>query len=197
MGRLRHPDRVSDEPPSTIFEHKASSPGMAFRHRAEALERVIAARPDHRRVWLGLRDTWCDSKNEGMLWTVVASESQVARMRLTDIDFRRRRVTCAKGRLNAGDLERLCWYHPEIGMLFPQVTFLPDRIPYRVDALLAAPGGRFGVIEVDGEMHDPTWNKLRETAIGLPTLRLVPEDLPDRNLLARLSAWAATLPVDA
>ena len=199
LANQYRPMSPSTEPPSTPFQHKLSVLGAEFRLREQELERAVLARPESRLLLTSLRDTWCDSKPEGVVWLAIASTGDPGRLSTADVGFHQHRVTCPKGLRYAGSAERLVWHSPGVGLLFPQVTMTPGRIPIRVDALVAFGKGHFGVLEVDGEGHVALRDRDRERELGLPHKRLTSADVADRGLLACLADLArqvlATAPV--
>lgn len=66
----------------------------------------------------------------------------------------------------AGELSFLLW---------PQARLKPGRKCYRVDALVALRRGSkviWSTLEVDGPLHDPEWDELRQSLLRLDPIRL-------------------------
>lgn len=150
----------------------------------------IARRADHSQVLDHLGRTKCDSKVELFHWAHGLADGALL--------FRQSPARLGLTHLPAVDPDTLevVTGHPMFGYLWergllatatlPQVTLFAER-PYTVDGLaLAFQGERRMpcIVEVDGDGHESRWNKQREKALRLPTLRFTQEqvlspDYPD------------------
>jgi transcriptional regulator with XRE-family HTH domain len=185
-SELRSPVRADVICPS-LFPHKLHTARRHYYNVVRGFERQIQQRQDVREIYLGLRDTWCDSGLETLLWLQVAA--RVGKPVVTStlaMGFRCHDVTCWEGKLSLPDRERLAWHLPCQGLLFPQVTFRIEGRPLRVDALACLRDGQFRAIEVDGEAHRDRWDGMRDKSLMIPVIRLRERDLHQADLLERI-----------
>jgi transcriptional regulator with XRE-family HTH domain/very-short-patch-repair endonuclease len=101
----------------------------------------------------------------------------------------------------AGDLRHACLEQEIRGgtlLLFPQVTVETRRGQFRLDALVCVriPRHRLWInFEIDGggHHHDPAYDRERQKALGLDTIRFTTADLQTKDLLALIELRIAPL----
>ena len=175
------------------FTHKLEAARRTFANCVRGLERAIQMRTDRREVYLAIRDTWCDSALEALFWLSCAARgAQPVITSTLAVGFRTHSVTCWEGKVCLPDQERLAWYLPGVGLLFPQVTFNIEGRPLRVDVLVCAGNQRFRIVEIDGEAHNGMWDPMREKSLAMPVLRLKSYDVQAPNLVDRLGETAVS-----
>jgi transcriptional regulator with XRE-family HTH domain len=128
--------------PSRNFGDKLEAARRTHSAVVRRLEDEIARRPDARELSLGLSEIWCDSALEVPMWLhFAACGARALWTSPLDTRFRLHPVTDWDLKLQAGDVRKVALWHPDFGILFPQVSLLQPKC--RVDCLVALGADRF------------------------------------------------------
>ncbi len=155
---------------------------------------AVKVRPDHKLCYKFLEDATLESGDEAMFWvTLLAKGARPGRHSPHRAGFRKFSIIDPKLKEVRGDLKLPCLDldFPDFeALLFPQVTLDTRSRIYRLDALASLwhPGSRLWVnIEIDGQGHVSTYDKERESNLGLPTERIVTTDLAQADFYGALT----------
>lgn len=157
------------------------------------LAQGIKQRPDYPAIQRYLREAVADSRYEVLLWMQCLNR-QFGPARVSPLRCNFRAVPVFDEQAT-GDLlwPALVCRQPFPVILLPQLTVVARGEFCRLDLAIGARLGRRRLWvngEVDGEGHDPTGNERR---LGLPTLRLTPEDVLAQDAVDRLLARVLAL----
>lgn len=138
-----------------------------------------------------VRTARCDSVNEAEFWVFLQTRGgHFARTSLARLAWNGGRVYLRGSKVcMCGRLWPVLYVESPLPMIFfPQVWFRRQFGPRRVDALVAVAGGGWFALEVNGEWHSGKRDHLRPMELGLPVVKLLPEELSSDQLLEQIQA---------
>jgi transcriptional regulator with XRE-family HTH domain len=174
------------QPSKNSFASKLEIAQRSYSSLVAKLEGQISRRADARSAWAALREVWYDSALEVLLWlhlaAVGAKPVWASPLR---IGFRLHPVCDWHHEVQAGDAPRVGFWLAGVGIAIPQVSLLQPKC--RLDCLLGLGPGRFAAMEVDGEGHNGSWDRVRERELKLPVVRYEGAAVQDRRFLSVLT----------
>ena len=153
----------------------------------------VLSRPDWPTCQRFLDQARLDSSTELLFWlALLKADGRPCWQAPTRVGFRLRSVVDEKRKVVIGDIRQPCLelkMNSLDALFFPQLTLDARRAFYRLDALACLRRKRrrlFLNLEIDGRGHDPEYDQVRQTQLGLRTVRLDTDDVTSPDLIARL-----------